>query len=245
MKLKNLLLSSIILGSVIGNATTTLAAEYDGAEKASSTATITFAQDDESVKPVDPEDPDKPIDPVDPANPDGAELMISYASNFNFGEQSKSGTQWNALADKVFTDDTKTETKEIVPFVATKDARGTDRNGWTLTVKQDGDFIDSDKNILKGAELTLSGLRYVDTNGAPTIAASTLTLTTEAAEVALADANTGVGNWSLALGALEGDEGSQTTTGITLSVPKTTAKNTGTYSTSVTWELAADPAVSK
>lgn len=244
MKLQNLLLSSIILGSVIGGATTALAAEYDGAEKATSEATITFIKDEDSVNPVDPDDPDNPIDPVDPINPEGAELMISYASNFNFGEQEKNGSTWNALADKVYTDETKTETKEVVPFVATKDNRGTDRNGWTLTVKQDGDFKDANDNVLKGAELTLSGLRYASTTNAPSITPNTVTLTNTATEVAISDENTGVGNWSLALGTLEGEEGSQTTSGVTLSVPKTTVKNTGTYSTSVTWELAADPAAS-
>ncbi|EGO6085916.1 hypothetical protein HA909_002717, partial [Enterococcus faecalis] len=56
--------------------------------------------------------------------------------------------------------------------------------------------------------------------------------------------------WSLALGQLDGEvkqgeedneETFKTTSGVTLSVPSTTSKNTSTYSTTVTWELVADP----
>lgn len=239
MKFKNLVMSSIVLGSLMGATTTALAAEYDpeNPDKAQTSATINFIADEEPEQPVDPEDPDNPIDPVDPINPNGGELMITYASKFDFGSQTKSGTTWNALADNL-----KDGTK-VVPFVGTKDSRGTDRKGWVLTAKQDGAFKDSQGNELTGAELTLSNLSYTDKEGAPTAKAGTVTLSTTPEEIASAGSNQGIGSWSVALGSLQGEAGSETTNGVTLSVPGTTAKNTDTYSTTVTWELTADPGV--
>ena len=72
-------------------------------------------------------------------------------------------------------------------------------------------------------------------------------LGTEAQDVSTAGVDEGIGAWSSAFGQLDGsveqgkEETVKTTSGITLSVPSTSAKNTGTYSTTVTWELVADP----
>ncbi len=218
-------------------------------------ANITFLEDEDTGTIVDPDNPDEGIEPVDPANPNGAELMISYASNLNFGVQSKQATSWNALADKVYADETHTTTKEVTPFVATKDSRGSSRKGWTLTAKQDTAFKDETKEILKGAEISFTKLSYASLEGAPK--ASTvdkIVLSQDAQDIAKATASQGVGAWSLALGALDGEveQGTEdkkvtnkTTSGVTLSVPSTTSKNTGSYSTTVTWELAADPTVNQ
>ncbi len=218
-------------------------------------ANITFLEDEDTGTIVDPDNPDEGIEPVDPANPNGAELMISYASNLNFGVQSKQATSWNALADKVYADETHTTTREVTPFVATKDSRGSSRKGWTLTAKQDTAFKDETKEILKGAEISFTKLSYASLEGAPK--ASTvdkIVLSQDAQDIAKATASQGVGAWSLALGALDGEveQGTEdkkvtnkTTSGVTLSVPSTTSKNTGSYSTTVTWELAADPTVNQ
>ncbi|HGW2901599.1 TPA: WxL domain-containing protein, partial [Enterococcus faecalis] len=181
-----------------------------------------------------------------------AELMISYASNLNFGaHKSKTATSFNALADKVYADAEHTTTKEVTPFVATKDSRGTDRKGWSLQAKLDDAFKDGSGAVLEGAELSLSQLRYANVEGAPTVsAAEKLVVDQEGVEVSNAGKEQGIGAWSLALGQLDGDvkqgeedneETFKTTSGVTLSVPSTTSKNTSTYSTTVTWELIADP----
>lgn len=246
VKKKMFFLSFLMISSFTIGGTKGLAAEYTSATEAKTDAVVSFTADTDPVNPVDPEDPEVPVDPVDPINPEGAELMITYVSNFNFGTQKKSGTTWNALADKVYTDSSQTDTREVVPFVSTKDSRGTDRKGWVLTVKQDGVFLDGNNNELKGAEIELSGLRYETTEnkqGKPNVLNPRITLTTEAQDVAKADSNTGIDQWSLALGGLQGEQGKQTTNGVTLNVPKGTAKNATTYTTSITWELVADPTV--
>ncbi|MBF0004027.1 WxL domain-containing protein [Enterococcus faecalis] len=273
MKKKQLFAGAAVLAMLSAGgasaATTVLAQDYDTNEdgtysSAVTNATVTFLEDDETGTIVDPDDPDGGdedgggIDPVDP-NEDGAELMISYASNLNFGTQSKQGTSWNALADKVYKtdaegnhvvgEDGEKELKEVTPFVATKDSRGSSRKGWVLTAKQDAAFKDG-KDELKGAEINLSGLRYAVEDGAPDFVADEITLNDQPQEVSKAGVDEGIGAWSLALGRLDGeveqgeDENkvtNQTTSGVTLNVPSTSAKNTGTYSTTVTWELTADP----
>ncbi|MDB1688381.1 WxL domain-containing protein [Enterococcus casseliflavus] len=233
MKIKNLLLSSAILASMAGGAVTAFAADYEDATTATVQGMITFEEDNEPVNPPNPDDPDTPVDPTDPVNPNGAELMISYASKLDFGTQSKSGTSWNALGDEM------SDGTLVTPFVATKDSRGVDRKGWTLTAKLDDDFKDAAGNVLNGAELSFSNLHYTSENGAPTVHAGEIVLSKDAQEISSADATTGIGQWSVALGELDATAG--TTNGVLLTVPNTTIKNTATYSTSVTYELTADP----
>ncbi len=214
-------------------------------------ATITFLKDNDTGTIIDPDNPDGGVNPVDPINPDGAELMISYASNLNFGlHKSKTGTNFNALADKVWDDKVAQTTKEVTPFVATKDSRGATREGWVLTARQENEFIGENKQPLKGAELILSNLSYADLTGAPTAAVNKIVLNKEAKEVAKAEGNQGVGAWSLAMGQLDGtvEQGlgedkvmSKTTNGITLSLPSNTVIDTQTYSATITWELTTDP----
>ncbi|EOH93526.1 hypothetical protein UAW_02476 [Enterococcus haemoperoxidus ATCC BAA-382] len=236
MKEQKMLMSLIVATTILGGANVSYAAEYEDGQHAQTKATVTFLEDNGTTDPVDPEDPSKPLYPVDPSNPEGAELMITYASSLNFGEQSKSENSWNALADKITVEGKE---ENIVPFVSTKDSRGTDRESWSLTVKQDGDFIDSKKNKLEGAELTFSNLYYANVEGAPKARAGEITLGLEAQEIASADKHTGIGKWSLGLGTLQ-DDG--TTNGVNLSISKKAAINTDAYSTSITYELVADPA---
>lgn len=250
MKLRYLLMSAAVLTATVGGAISPIVAnadtDYQDATHATTDGKITFIEDDSPVNPVDPENPEVPVEPVDPINPNGAELMITYASNLNFGTQSKQGTTWNAYADKV-KDDSTGESRDIVPFVSVKDSRGTDRDGWKLTVKQDGEFKNG-TNVLEGAQLTFSGLRYANTGNEPTATSGSIVLGEEAAIIAQADDTAGTGITSLALGTLAPEtetdaSGNQVqvnkTAGVNLSIPKRTAINSGTYSTSVTYELTA------
>lgn len=232
MKVKNLLLCAVLLTSVAGSATPAFAAEYPDSEHANTTAEIAFEKDDSTELPVDPDDPDKPIDPDEPGNGNGSELMISYASNLQFGQQKKSDSTFYAQGDKMKDGSFKT------PFVSTKDSRGTERKGWSLTAALSKGFTDAENNELKGAELSLSNLYYADVEGAPTANTGNVVLGTEAQEVASADSKTGIGSWSVGLGKLDAEK--NTTNGVKLSIPQTTAKNTATYTAEVTWELTAD-----
>ena len=161
MNIKNLILSATLLATATISATEVSAQEYEDATTAKVNSSITFLVDDNPDNPVipdDPNDPDNPVIPDDPNDPNinGGELMITYASNLNFGDQEKSGTSWNALADTV------NGGTAITPFVGTKDSRGTDRKGWVLTAKQDDSFKDAEGNELSGAELTFSNLFYAE-----------------------------------------------------------------------------------
>lgn len=259
MKLSHLLMGSAVLTSTIGASFAPIVSNADSATYTDATHVTTkgfikFSDDNTPVNPVNPDDPDVPVDPVDPINPNGAELMITYASNINFGTQSKSASNsWNAYADKIKapTEDDANATKDIVPFVSVKDSRGTDRKGWSLTVKQDGDFKNGDA-VLTGAILKYSGLRYAEGDMEPNATAGDITLSKDAQAIATADATHGAGNSSLALGTLkeeteksydqdgkEVDTKVNKTAGINLSVPAGTVINTGTYTTSVTYELTA------
>jgi hypothetical protein len=243
MKLSHVLLSAATLALVGGVANTVVNAEvvYNDATHSTVTGSVSFGADTDPTNPTDPTDPEKPINPVDPVNPHGAELMLTYASDLKFGEQSKNNTDFHALADKITEEGVE---KELVPIVSVKDSRGTDRKGWVLTAKVDKDFVDSKGNPLKGAELSFSNMKFADHAGAP-LAGEDVTLSNEAQTIASADSNNGIGVWSMALGELSGEEGSQTTSGVTLHVPTTSSKNTGGYNTTITYELTADPTADK
>lgn len=236
MKLQNALVCGLVLTSLVGGAATSFAAgtaEYPTEAEAKTKGEITFLADEDGGQPVDPTDPTVPVDPSKPINPGKGELMITYASDFNFGTQKKGETSWKAQADKMKNDDL------ITPFVSTKDSRGTDRDGWTLTAALSKGFEDGKGNELKGAELKLSNMFYSDkVKDAPEASQDVLTLNDTGQEVAKATATTGIGSWSVGLGELQADN---TTNGVTLNVPEKSAKNTATYTAEVTWELTNGP----
>lgn len=211
--------------------------------------TITFLEDKDTGNIIDPDNPENGVEPVEPVNPYGAELMISYASNLNFGtHKAKTATSFNALADNVWANEEHTITRKVTPFVAIKDTRGANRKGWVLTAKQDGEFEGENKQPLKGAEISFSNFGYPKLVGAPVINSNEVVLNHEAKELAKADNQQGIGAWTLKLGTLDkeiaqGEENEmyQTTSGVKLSIPANSQIDTQMYSTSVTWELAVDP----
>lgn len=237
---KYLLSAAAILGTLSTGGVGVFAQEYPDAKTAITEGHVTFEKDTDPGGPVNPIDPEIPVKPIDPTNPNPGDLAITYASNFNFGLHKANGSKTVAYA-KADTIRNGEGTEEIVPFVSTKDARGTDRKGWSLTVKQNDDFKDTKNNVLTGAEITLSGINYANIAGAPTATATDVVINQAAQEISSANQDTGIGNWAVALGQLSGSEGEQVTKGVKLTVPSTTAKNADKYSTKLTWELAADP----
>ncbi|MFQ6324160.1 WxL domain-containing protein [Lactococcus garvieae] len=158
------------------------------------------------------------------------------------------------IATAITFKDSKGKIKESVPFVSTKDSRGTERKSWSLSVKQDYPFTDG-KSELKGAELAYSNLTYASASGAPTAKEEGVTLGTDAQELSSANAETGIGSWSLGLGnsledatvAFEKNGNGKlipitgkVTNGVILSIPKNTVISTSKYATTVTYELTAD-----
>lgn len=233
MEIKKLLACGALLTVALSSGTQVFAQDYPDSTHAKTEGVVTFLEDNSPIEPTDPTDPEKPLEPTDPTNPNGAELMIVYASNFKFGDQEKTTTSWQAMADEM------KDGSKVTPFVVTKDSRGTDRKGWSLTAELSKDFTDTKGNTLAGAELELSNMFYTDkVTGAPAVTGGAVVLNNQAQEVAKADATQGIGSWSLGLGELQSDD---TTNGVKLSVPLNSAKNTDTYTAEVTWELTADP----
>ncbi|EKB7620714.1 WxL domain-containing protein, partial [Enterococcus faecalis] len=124
------------------------------------------------------------------------------------------------------------------------------RKGWTLTARQESNFVGENKQILKGAELSLSNLSYANLVGSPVVVTNKIVLGKDEKDIAKAGMTQGVGAWSLAMGRLDGEveqgEGedkvtNKTTSGITLSIPANTTIDTQTYFATITWELTTDP----
>ena len=261
MELKKLLKSTLVLtsivttGAILSNATVANAdSSYEDALHAKTTSDLTFMKSDNPTPPTPPGPEPVPGDdplPNPTPNPKGGELMLSYAPNLNFGKQLKSDTIFFAKADK------GSNGTEFLPFISVSDYRGSERKGWKLTAKQETPFNSTkdSKKQLDGATITFSNLFYNDEAGAPKAASGDVVLTSEAKDLATADTKTGIGRWSLGLGKLE--EGivdyatdkdgkmtpikGQVTKGVKLAIPNTSVKESDTYTTTITYELIADP----
>lgn len=233
------LAATVLLGMIGSGSVMAQAAEYEEANKVTTEGTITILEND-STDPVipDPEDPDKPIDPEEPVNPNPGLLRINYVSNFDFGKIKNVSNEivQEASLDKVWSGNNE---EGRVPFVATEDRRGSDRKGWELRVSQPAQLQDESGHELKGATITLNGLRYANSSETVPVAnQNQIVLGAEAQTLATADATQGAGAWTLALGQ---SDGQGQTDGVVLRVPANTIKNNTAYSTSVVWELVADP----
>lgn len=237
MKTTTFLTSAVVLVSFLGS-TSAFAVEYEDA-KAITDAQVEFEKSTGPIDPVDPENPEG-ITPELPTNPNVGDFGILYASDFNFGKHENVGS--DVSANVLAVEDTKGN--KILPNIQTVDLRGSDRKGWVLTAKVNGAFTDKDKNELKGAELVFSKLAYKGTApDAPTAKSGEITLSSTAQELASANNENGAGVWALAFGSL--DSNREMADGATLNVPKNTVVNATTYSTTITYELVADPASAK
>ena len=245
--------SIVTTGAIFANTAIANADDkYSDALHAKTQSDLTFIKSDAPTPPTPPgpePDPDKKPNPT--PNPIGGELMLSYTPDLKFGTQLKSDTTFFARADK------GSNGNEFLPFISVEDNRGSERKGWTLTAKQDAPFQSKDgKKELKGATITFSNLFYDARTGAPKAASSEIVLSTQTQELATSDTTNGVGAWSLGLGS-KLEEGivdytadkdgkmtpvkGQVTKGVKLSIPSTSVKESATYSTTITYELIADP----
>ncbi|MTD40215.1 hypothetical protein GIX45_16665 [Erwinia sp. CPCC 100877] len=252
MKIKNLLICGALLAPTMVGGSVAHAQNYttdtDGAH-ATTDANITFDEDKDPVLPVDPDNPNHEVKPDNP-NTGVGELMISYASNLDFGTgNKKSKGEFFANADNVKDTDANKTPIKITPFVSIKDSRGADRKGWTLTATLDSDFKTADgKHNLKGATITLSGLysgagSSTDPN-APTTVGSVELVSLESGggeqPIATASATSGVGRNSIGLGKL--DPTTNKTKGVKLNVPNSIIVEKGVeYKATVTYHLTEAP----
>lgn len=257
MKLTKIItLSSLVALSLTTG--TSLASAVDGAEYKSNGA-VQFVPNTDPTNPVDPTDPDpeKPVDPIDPTDPDGPEpgtngpLSIDYASSLDFGlnKISNKDQTYYARAQKF------TNLDDRPNYVQVSDNRGTNA-GWTLKVKQDGQFTATTatlNNILTGAKVTLKNPSITsNSTAAAPVSNGTLVLNPDGSEVVVMAAadKTGAGTWSNSWGTVEevteknetgGDVKVNVTKDITLEVPGSTPKDAVKYQTKLVWTLTDVP----
>lgn len=219
----------------------------------------------DTTNPLDPENPLESVDPGISPSTKGA-LRIDFVSSINFAdaEITESNRLYSSFA-QLFHD----ETPARGAYIQVTDLReGTP--GWSLQLKQETQFKNTDNLELSGAVLSFdkgwanSGgtgkepAVFRDTIGIDTIGSSYL--------VALADKGNGNGTWLVSFGASESNKKNQensltplkgldgkeviditygkaayTNSAISLSIPDKTNIIPGDYQTELTWILQATP----
>ncbi|MBC9810503.1 WxL domain-containing protein [Carnobacterium maltaromaticum] len=242
MKMTKLVTSGAVLISVIALGSATVSAATAGTK--ATNGTVKFITDTDITNPVDPLDPEKPVTPVDPVDPEkpvdpgtAGPLSIDFASPLYFGEQKIS------TVDKVYTADAQplSDSTTRPNYVQVTDKRGGEQ-GWTLQVKQDGQFATADDNELVGASITFANGEAIagSASAIPSILTTGFSLVpdgTGAAQVVMA-AKAGEGAGTQIYRA--GDDATKASS-ISLSVPGKTIKYQDTYTTSLTWTLTDVP----
>lgn len=184
--------------------------------------------------------PTNPVDPTDPTGPAGP-LSIDYASSLSFGEQTITSKNMTYYAETQKYKDNAGADQEGPNFVQVSDNRGTE-TGWTLKVKQNGQFKTEANQELTAAKVTLSNGRVVSASQSakPTTAPATIELNPTGAEsvVMAAGDKEGAGTYLMSWG----DSVDTAKTSISLEVPGSTTKYAKKYTTTFTWTLTDTPA---
>lgn len=207
---------SISTGPVF--ATTT----YPSATEAESTVEAQIVIDEETdgtIPGINPEDPKPPVDPEN-LNPDRANgLSIRYVSGLDFGKTTFSTEEQTLVASKDYGLNEEDEKVFFENMVTVEDIRGT-RDGWTLTVSQEGDFIE-------GAVMTLYPNIVADNLGVSV--PGPVEINPEGTVFASANNNESGMAGVISIGMGEAD----------LVIPASTGVDT--YSATLKWELVSGP----
>lgn len=216
-----------------------------------SNAKLTFTEDNSSKSPLDPTTPTNsdntqnaisPIDTVTGTTPNQGTvgpLSIDFASSFNFGSHEISSVSkiYKALPQTYSQKLESKATDTTGPnFVQVTDVRGGDFRGWTLRVKQNGDFKSPSSSTLKGAVMTINNGNVKNANGGTNTLSSvskTITVTTADSNVMGAKVGEGYGTWQYRMG-----EKDTAGTSVTLTVPGDTPRVAEAYTTTLTWTLS-------
>ncbi|MDT1958938.1 WxL domain-containing protein [Carnobacterium divergens] len=231
--------SGLVLATLGGVATTASAAPGEIPANYDSNAIVKFTPNDDITPPVDPTDPTNPVNPIDPTDPEGPNpgtngpLSIDYASSFDFGENKiTSKDEVYLAAPQAFTSGT-----EGPNYVQVTDNRG-GAQGWSLQVKQNGQFKSESGKELTGAMISFMNGEAVSASDSktPSIVLDKFDLTgngTGAAQnIVSASEGEAAGTWIYRFG----DENTKGES-VSLSVPGKTTKVAESYSTSLTWTL--------
>lgn len=258
MKLQKLVVLSTIVGLSSTAVLNSVALAADGGSK-NSNGMVEFYPNDKPTNPVDPTDPDPtdPVDPIDPTDPEKpvepgtpGPLSIDFASSFDFGMNKITNADQTYFARAQ-----KFKNAEDRPnYVQVSDNRGNNA-GWTLTVKQNGDFkatTDTLNDTLTGAVISLadSVANSNSTAAKPTV--SDVSLDSKGSEQVVMSAadKVGAGTWVDFWGQVETVEetnkegekvNANVTKAVSLDVPGSTPKDAVKYQTQLTWTLSDVP----
>lgn len=256
-----LLTATAILGAAVLPGTVAFAEET---KEYHSNGQIEFVPDENGTDPIDPNDPSDPGEhnPIDPTDPNGepepgtdGPLSIDYASSVNFGQNKITNKDMTYYAEPQFfaNEEGNIDENSARPnYVQVSDKRGNNA-GWSLSVKQEGNFSNPDtlNKELKGAELTFSNSEAVSNMEdvkAPKVNDITL-VPGQSVLIMSAEKNAGVGTWADRFGEVEDmeieGEKVQKNNGISLFVPGKVAKDAVVYKTKLTWSLSDTPGNSK
>ncbi len=232
--------SAMVLTLLVGGATTTIAAGNTGGS-ATSKGAVSFKANTNPTDPIDPTDPTDPIDPTDPVDPGTpGPLSLDYASNLNFdmNEISTKDEVYHATLVEVKDGES---TREVPNFVQVTDKRGTNA-GWTLEVKQNGQFKNNDtlNKELIGSQISLTKTKAnsISVATAPTVNTTIeLDPTGASSKVMSAAKDAGAGTWVASFG----KDNTEAKDAITLAVPGKTVKDAVAYETTLTWTLTDTP----
>ena len=207
---------------------------------------IIFRYMKDTVGPVDPLNPEIEVEPENkPDLPeDQGMLSIDFVSQFNFGIQriAVSDQTYYAKSQRLLNEDgTVNEAEERPNFVQISDRRPDDeRNGWQLSVTQNGQFRNESGHELIGSEIQLFNQELVTAQGGtkPELQEEPVQrIVPNTKKVLLqADKESGTGTWIYRFGDQNTADKS-----IGLYVPKGTNPEATSYSTKLTWELSSVP----
>lgn len=218
-----------------------------------SNAQVTFTVDNSSKSPLDPTTPVNddntqnavsPTDSVTGKSPNPGTtgpLTIDFASSFNFGSHEMSSvnkTYFAAAQNYAQKDESKATGTTGPNFVQVTDVRSGTIAGWSLKVKQTGDFTNaSDKSTLSGAQITINNGNVLNGNGTQnTISDASnakINISTADSNVMGAKSGEGYGTWLYRMGNKD-----TAGTSVSLTVPGGIAKTAGAYTTNLVWTLS-------
>ncbi|WP_301359577.1 WxL domain-containing protein [Enterococcus spodopteracolus] len=215
-------------------------AMYDGTHPG------TYTWEVKNVNPVDPLDPATEVEPENkPEVPENqGRLSLDFVSQFNFGTQkiSVSDQTYYAQPQRLLNENgTVDEIAERPNYVQISDRRqANERNGWQLSVTQNGQFRNESEHELIGTEIQLFNQELVTVQGgaSPKLQEEPVQrILPNTRKILLqSEGESGTGTWIYRFGDADTAEES-----VALNVPKGSNPEATSYSTKLTWELSSVP----
>lgn len=249
MKKLNLLTVAVLATTMVGGVVASAAEPGKGPTDLNTTAKVVFEKQQTGGPNTElPEVPGGGGE-VEKPNPGGntpettAELMVTFAPNFNFGiikidTKAKEVEAMNEI--KIKEDATKTATH----FVQVKDIRGT-HGGWALSATA-SPLKNGDSTLDGGSTISIKGFNIMGeketTATAPKGTLTEIQFDGSQTEIMSAEAQAGEGIWSGVMGSTVTQDG-ETNKDVKFNLTKADAvkASQGEYDSTITWNLVGTP----